>query len=451
MDVGDPMATTKPSSEIVTPWHRVPPEIIVKIIHELLPIEIDYYPLTWWRLDVLFKVTSICRYWRYAAIDHATLWSVIPIDHRSLGELFLQRSRDAPLSITYVVETRRCCPAHQAMVSLLPHMQRVKKVQFRAPAPALNEIFSTLNSYARGAQLEEVCIQAHDFPGDEGYRATLDLLLKHASTLKVLMLNVSKCRFPAHKLRQFSHLSHLELLSTHDIRNISSLLTSLPALTSIKARVDCSGLYEDDRRIVPQSNLRHIHLQIVWFNPSHVFDTLKIPTGVHLICEFTPVRSASEASLYLPLSSEFFENTSHIEKLRISIYSCSGWGPSGSFYIDRVVMSGFRPPIEDLSHLRILTVDHVVEQQTLEDFVRSAPRLVSVGFAHCTLIGSRAFGRTLKMLPSPVDTDAFVKAISEGRHAGAGADAGDSSDIVVNGILEGERLKEFRFLIGDRN
>ena len=192
MDVDDTVMATDPPKRTATPSHRIPPEIVAKIIHGLLPAKIDYGPLIQKRLEVLLTATSICRYWRHAAIDHATLWSVVPIDRKSLGELFLQRSRNAPLLITFEVNTRRCCPAHQAMVLLLPHMQRVKKVQFRAPAPVLNDIFSTLNLYGNGAQLEEISIKVDQSPGDEKYKAVLDLLLKHASTLKVLRLEVFK-------------------------------------------------------------------------------------------------------------------------------------------------------------------------------------------------------------------------------------------------------------------
>jgi len=444
MDVDDATEITSGLKKPVIPSHRIPPEIIVKIIQGLLPEKVDYGPPVKKRLNVLLIATSICRYWRYAALDHATLWSIVPIDRRSLGGLFLQRSRNASLSIIFEVNTRRCCPAHQAMVLLLPHMQRVKKVQFRAPAPVLNEIFTTLNSYIRGAQLEEISVRVDEFPGDKNCRATLDLLLGHASTLKVLRLDIFKCRFPVHKLRQFSHLSHLELLSTHDVREVSPLLTSLPALTSIKVRVCASGRYEDNHRIVPQANLQCIHLQIACDTPIRVLDTLKIPAGVHLECEMMaiPFRNTSESTRFLPFSSQFFENTSHIEELRISLPSCSGSGPSGSFSIDWVIADGFQPPIEDFSYLRTLTVDGTIEQQSLKDVVRLAPRLVSVVFVDCAVIKSRPIDHPLKMLSGTVGTDAFVKAINEERRAGR-----VDPDAVVNGTLEGERLEEFRSLL----
>lgn len=448
------MTTDGPSS-VVAPSHRIPPEIVAKIIQELLPAWIDYGPSIKERLVVLSTATSICQYWRYAALEHASLWSIVPIDRKSVGELFLRRSRNAPLFITFEVNTWRCSPAHQAMVSLLPHMQRVKKVQLRAPAPVLDDIFSTLNRYGYGAQLEEISIRADGSPSDEKCRTTSDLLLGHASTLKVLRLDVFKCRFPTQELRQFLRLSHLELLSTHDIRDVSSLLTSLPALASIKIRVTALGKHEDNRqhlgRIVPQVNLRHIHLQITCYPPDRVLDALKIQTGVHLECEIIGHRffSTGERAGFLPLRSEFFENTSHIEELRINPPTYSGSGPNGSFHVNGVPQwpTGWMwPPIEDFSHLRKLVASDTIEWRFLKDVVRSAPQLVSVIFVDCTVTKSGMIGAPAKGSPScnPVDADTFVKVTGEKRRGGV--DVGDDNSAVVNGTLEGARLEEFKSL-----
>lgn len=453
MDVDDAAVTTNASNTTVTPSHRIPSEIIVKIIHGLLPAKIDSVHPIQERLNALLTATSICRYWRYAALDHATLWSVVPIDRKTLGVLFLQRSRDAPLLIAFEVNTRKCCPAHQAMVSLLPHMQRVKKFQVRAPIPVLNEVLSTLNRFGRGGQLEEMNVRVDECPSDVERKATVDLLLEHASTLKVLRLDVFKCRFPAHQLQQFPHLSHLELLSSHDIHDVSSLLTSFPTLTSIKVRVKAPlGRHESGRRhrdrIVPQPNLRHIHLQIECDPPNRVVDALKIQTGVHLECELVapPFLRIDEPTRFLPLSSELFENTSNIEEMRISISSYSGSGPNGSFCINGVIIGRFQPPIEDFSHLRKLVVDGALEQRSLEDVVGSAPRLVSVVFINCVVIKTQGtdLDFSSKVQHSSVDAAGFVKVIGDARRVGA--DACNYGDIMVNGTLEGKLLEEFRSL-----
>ena len=444
MDVDDPVVATDPPNGIAAPSHRIPPEIVAKIIHGLFPTKINYAPYMQMRLEVLLTATSICRYWRHAAIDHATLWSVIPIDHESLGGLFLQRSRNAPLLVTFEVIARKwpCSPAHQAMILLLPHMQRVKKVQFRAPAPVLNDIFTTLNLYGNGPQLEEISIKVDQSPGDEKYRALLDLLLKHASTLKVLRLEVFKCRAPAHKLRQFSHLSHLELLSTHDMNDISSLLTSLPTLTSIKIHASALGTREDGpqppTRIVPHVSLRHIHLQIMCYPPNPVLDTLKVHAGVYLECEILGSLFPSiQSTRCLPLPSEFFENTLGIEDLRIAIPSYSGSGPNGSFRINGI-MGAFIPPIEDFSHLRKLVVEGAIERRSLEHVLASAPRLSSVIFIDCTVVESR----TTSPLCILADADVYAGVIRKVPRTGT--DGGDHANSTMNGTLEGERLVEFR-------
>jgi len=443
MDIDNSMTTTDVSNEIVAPSHRVPPEIVVEIIHELLPTNIDYNPQMQKRLDVLLTATSICRYWRCAAIDHATLWSVISMDRGEIGELFLQRSRNVPLSVTFEAKNRECSLPHQAMVSLLSHMQRVEKVYFRAPGAVLNTVLSTLNRLTHSGQLKEISVQVDRFPGD----VNLDLLLEHASALKVLRTDVSGSHLD-HKLRQFSHLTHLELLTTHSIRDVLSLLISLPALTSTKVCVNARMRGADNHRILLPVNLRHIHLRINCYAVSRILNAMKIPAGVHLKCEISTdphdawIRGQAR---WFTLAPEFFENASHIEELRISLPLCSGSGPNGSFCVEWITDGEFHLPIEDFSLLRKLVVDSTVDQRSLEHVVTSAPRLVSVVFINCAVIKPRTVGRPVNTLSSLVDTDVFVKTINKGY--GADTNAGPSGAIVVNGTLEGERLGEFRSLL----
>lgn len=446
MDVDDTPITTD-QVNIVPPPQRIPPETIVSIIQILLPARIDYGSWIQKRLDVLLKVTSICRYWRFAALDHATLWSVVPIDRRSLGEVFLQRSRNAPLLIAYEVNTRRCCPAHQAMVSLLPYMGRVKKIQFRAPAQVLNQIFSNFGAYTSGAQLDEIKIRVDGSPNGEKSRVALDLLLENASTLKVLQMDSFNCRFPIQKLGRFSRLTQLELLSTHDFHEISPLLTSVPTLTSIKVRVRGSKKVEDTPCIIPHANLRNIHLQISDRSPDLVLNALKIPSGVHFEFEMTVCVGAIGASRFLPLTPEPYENISQIEELRISIpelhfistTSYSGSGPSGSFCIRGVFENGYHPPIQDFSHLRKVVVDGSIDLRSLENIITSAPLLVSVDLVDCQIIRSPMTNRRWGAPPIAVGAESLVKVISEGWPVHGGARGNEC--VLVNGTLEGGLLE----------
>lgn len=456
MNVDDgAVLTVDPPGDTVPPFQRIPPEIIVKIIHILVPTQVDSGTWIQKRLDVLLKVTSICRYWRYAAFDHANLWSVVPIDRRSLGEAFLQRSRRAPLLVTFEVNTRRCCPAHMAIVSLLPHIGRIKKVQFRAPAPVLNQIFSSFNRYTSGAQLEEIKIRVDGTPNNERSRVALNLLLKNASTLKVLQLDVLNHHFPIQKLPQFSRLTQLELLSTHDFHDVSPLLTSIPTLASIKICVCGSERHEDNLRVVPQANPLNIHLQISDDSPELVLGALTIPAGVHFECELLAHINAIEATRFLPLTSDAFENVSQIEELRISpsafhpmsATSYSGSGPTGSFCIRGVFENGYPlAPIEDLSHLQKLAVDGSIGLWSLGDVVTSAPQLISVVLVDCVVIRFRSpVNRGFGMPLASVGTGSFVGSISEALRIGTGS--WGSECVLVNGTLEGELLEEFVSLL----
>ena len=285
------------------------------------------------------------------------------------------------------------------------------------------------------------------FPGDERCRFNLDLLLEHASALKVLRTDVSGSRLD-HKLRQFSHLTHLELLTTHNIRNVLSLLIPLPALTSTKVCINARIRGGDNHRILLPVNLRHIHLRISCGAVNRVFDAMKIPAGVHLKCEILMAPHGAWVggqARWFTLAPEFFENASHTEGLRISLPLCSGSGPNGSFCVEWITDGEFHLPIKDFSLLRKLVVDDTVDQRSLEHVVTSAPRLVSVVFINCVVIKPRTVDRTVNTPPSPVDADVFVKTINKG--CGAGTNVGPSGAIVVNDTLEGERLGEFRYLL----
>ena len=451
MDVDDPMMAPNAPNEIVAPSCRVPPEIIVEIIREVLPTKVDYGPQMRERLDVLLTVTGVCRYWRCAALDYATLWSIVPVDRQNLGELFLWRSRNAPLTVVFeaVIKSSR---AHQAMISLLPHMQRVEKIHFQASAGVLNEVFFILNRFMDGGQLKEVSIEDNKSSGYLKPRFNLDLLLEHASTLKVLRAGVvgPESWFPYHKLRHLTRLTCLEISTTHEIRDILPLLISLPALTSAKLCVSAVESRTDNRRIALPANIRHFHLQIPDSTVNYVLAALRIPAGVHFECKILSAivfrgRTGKRGRRPL-LDPEFFENASHIEELRVSLRSHFGSGPNGSFRIEALAISGFRPPLKDFSLVRKLVVEGAVEWQSLEDVVRSAPSLLSVVFVNSTVIGSQMLALRALLVGSP-DPNAFVKAVSEER---SGRGAGGIADTVVNGTLEGGRLEEYKYLVKKR-
>ena len=78
MDVGDTVVTTNAFEGSVLPAYRVPPEIIVKIVRGFLLEKINYGATVADHIEALLKATSICRHWRYAVLDDAILWSLVP-------------------------------------------------------------------------------------------------------------------------------------------------------------------------------------------------------------------------------------------------------------------------------------------------------------------------------------------------------------------------------------
>lgn len=455
MDAGDTIVTMNPLEEIVPPAHRIPPEIIVKIIRGLLPAKIKYPRRIEDRVKSLLTATSICRYWRYAVLDNAALWSVVPAYRKTLGPLFLQRSRNVPLSIVFYADAPRRCSAHQATVSLLPHIQRVRNSQFFAPPQALNEMFFTLERF--GTHLDEIGIEIKSPPTGGEWAIICSHLLNHAPTLKVLKLEVYKFPIPVQQLQlQLPQLSHLEISGLHDLCAVSYLLTSLPTLVSIKVRVESHGDHEDYHQppdpVIPHVNLRNIHLQVGCYPLKVVLDTLKIHAGVHLKCDIVGCRHwrPTEQEPFLPLPLEFFENTSQIEELIINgslRFKCSGSGPSGSFRIKAHYSGEDRKPLEDFSHLRRLVVVQSIDQELLEGIVVSAPQLTSLIFNRCMVSRSWAADPAIQELPcvrDPVDIAGFVMAMGKERSERAKL----FKSIRVDGTMEGDSLGAYKLIVG---
>ncbi|VDB85889.1 unnamed protein product [Peniophora sp. CBMAI 1063] len=100
----DDTATTHstPLSPGATSHHQpaipdsLPAEILQLIFEELSlqsPINLTMRELGW------LVVSHVSRRWREAAIDHAGLWSTLDLGQYQLWPIFLERSRDTPLSI----------------------------------------------------------------------------------------------------------------------------------------------------------------------------------------------------------------------------------------------------------------------------------------------------------------------------------------------------------------
>ena len=312
--------------------YRIPPEIVVKIIRELLPENICDPPRIQDRISALLGATSICRYWRCAVLDDASLWSVVPAHLKNLGPLFLQRCPDA----------RRSCSAHQATVSLLPYTQRIKRAELFASTQASDVVFSALDRY--GTCLDEIGMFS----------------------------------FPSRQLQRFPYLSHLELWGAHDLPAVSYLLTSFPTLVSTIVNVESSWGHSDHLqlpdRIAPHPSLRRVHLQVGCYPLKVVLDSLKIQVGVHLQCDAAGCRHGrltEKDVAFLPLPLEFFKNASEIEALTtngLRRFKCSGSGASGSFCIEASSLMLDRQPLEGFLSLRNLVVADTIYQHILERY-----------------------------------------------------------------------------------
>ncbi|KAF9783301.1 hypothetical protein BJ322DRAFT_144978 [Thelephora terrestris] len=69
--------------------HRLPPEILTKVAYHLVHDK------------SLVSATHVCRYWRYTLLSSPLLWSHIEYENEGRALAFLERSKPAPLSISF--------------------------------------------------------------------------------------------------------------------------------------------------------------------------------------------------------------------------------------------------------------------------------------------------------------------------------------------------------------
>ncbi|KAG1750796.1 hypothetical protein EDB19DRAFT_1351729 [Suillus lakei] len=87
-------------------------------------------------------VTHVCRHWRKVALECTTLWSFISSASPLWLDVMLERSKDAPLVVTYTIPIL----LEDCLEKVLSHLPRIKHLELGAFSYDVNRIMDLLSS-----------------------------------------------------------------------------------------------------------------------------------------------------------------------------------------------------------------------------------------------------------------------------------------------------------------
>ena len=104
----------------------------------------------------LFRLTAVCRYWRYVLIGTATLWTSIDCRNASRTLILLQRSKSGPIDVTVDLFIRK-------VVSLVAgHAHRMRSIGINLPSNQFGNVRRLLDASA--PVLEQIRLRPQDIP-----------------------------------------------------------------------------------------------------------------------------------------------------------------------------------------------------------------------------------------------------------------------------------------------
>lgn len=219
-----------------SPLDRLPPEILLHIFEHLACCSYydDVTPLDYWdrlktpvRTRQLFVITHVCRRWREVSLNVAGLWKRANDFKPDRIDTFLERSRDAAISLHLQVERIGTLTQFLADCG-----HRLKHLDITLHAILLLHLPS-LQTF-RAPNLESLTIVSEaDLPVQVSDREPV-LFCDRISSLKALAIDPAHICIPTN---EFPHLTHLYLakfsspiLSGDIIARLLELLSNTPAL-----------------------------------------------------------------------------------------------------------------------------------------------------------------------------------------------------------------------------
>ncbi|TFK28917.1 hypothetical protein FA15DRAFT_664554 [Coprinopsis marcescibilis] len=230
---------------------RLPPEIIRKIF---LECSVQNDRACFRKQMEWTKITHVCSEWRALAIDHAELWSRIPLRAVFWAQKMVERTKQAPISIDitsgYVTPSRYS--EMQAIASnLLEQTSRLRKVNLTVPTDQIRHLLESINSTA--PILESLTLRAtpsYSFQANWGLdnqdfgpvTIPASFLSDGAPRLHTLLLR--SCTLPTTIASIASNLTALDAEYHHPSPHLIDAIGKLHHLRSLKLKLGASQLAE---------------------------------------------------------------------------------------------------------------------------------------------------------------------------------------------------------------
>ena len=304
----------------LVPISLLPPEILARIFHLLVPVEL---PFSGSRNLGWIKVTHVCRHWRQVALDDSSLWARIWVarTNRKWISKMLARAKSALLDIefnavgrsspealltilSHLSHTRKFCSRN---LSLL-HFDSVRKIcHWEAPALEHFELTSTAYPPITFRHLEENPL----FKG-------------HAPRLRTFSLSrviIPWSLIPRGQLTQLKIAcpdDSKDLYSPGDLNQLIDLLVNCPALEILALEFCLPSQITEFQldRTIHFRHLSHLRLRDPTSRIMNMLKMLKLPpsTTLHLDCiaEIISIHNDLEGPL-LPVISAHFQGPSPVE------------------------------------------------------------------------------------------------------------------------------------------
>ena len=297
------------------PINRVPPEIL-----SLIP---DYCETE----KELIRMTHVCRGWREIFTSCASLWTVLDCTNSHKTNVYIQRSRGAPLEVS--LEIRDHTRHHDiSFFLMLPHIVRLKALTLHGPKDSILGLIKYLGPSP--APLLKLDIRVY---GTHCAAVENIFFDRSFSSLRELRLSFVLTDLPWKNLSNLTtfHFEHVQVTVTQllDFFERAPLLCEIQLWGSLLSPSNAPA-----ERVLSIPRLRSLRIN---GEPVHsiLLNHLLIPNGAFVRQEFHPSSTPSIPD-YLPRSLDNLGNLSHITsiilRLDSGIFMCFK-GPSGGLDI----------------------------------------------------------------------------------------------------------------------
>ncbi|KAH9943624.1 hypothetical protein B0H21DRAFT_489238 [Amylocystis lapponica] len=264
---------TKASRNTLSPFTRLPNELVVEIILYAQDWTVSRHALPW------LKLTHVCRHWRAVALGTPRLWMKFEIcEDATLMAAILERSGGAKLQVTSRMNTPLVAKTTEAI--LRDHAHRVHRLDIYHWSPGCN-----LND-VRFSTLERLKVEGTADDGNNGCNeadTNFDFERDPARFPRLRVLSMRDMAFPPTS-QVLASLVRLELLLLHHLpSSVDALLDILGSTKHLEALIisgcplSTADSLEKPPRVVSLERLRLLCFSDASPNVAFLLSSLDIP------------------------------------------------------------------------------------------------------------------------------------------------------------------------------